>query len=157
MWMTRFLVRGAFVPSLAAGSRDDAIREMVAALAAAGAIEAVNADDIVAAILRREQLGSTGIGNGVAIPHSRHPSVDRLIGTLAVCKRPAGLAFDAIDGEPVYGMVLLVSPQDQPGPHLRALDSVVTAFRDGTLLPRLQACESADEMWELLSQDRETR
>src|SRR5436190_8796070 len=103
--MTRFLVRAAFVPSLAAGTRDEAIREMVAALASAGAIEAVNADDIVAAILRREQLGSTGIGNGVAIPHSRHPSVDRLIGTLAVCKRAGGLAFDAIDGEPVHVMV----------------------------------------------------
>lgn len=155
--MTRFLVRAAFVPSLAADTRDDAIREMVAALASAGAIERANVEDIVAAILRREQLGSTGIGNGVAIPHSRHPSVDKLIGTLAVCKQPGGLAFDAIDGEPVYGMVLLVSPQDQPGPHLRALDSVVQSFRDGTLLPRLRACETADQMWELLSQERDTR
>lgn len=157
MWMTRFLVRAAFVPSLTAETRDDAIREMVAALAAAGAVEAVNADDIVAAVLRREQLGSTGIGNGVAIPHSRHPSVDRLIGTLALTKRAGGLPFDAIDGEPVYGMVLLVSPQDQPGPHLRALDSVVCAFRDGTLLPRLRACETADQMWELVSEERESR
>lgn len=151
--MTRFLVRGAFVPSLAAGTRDDAIREMVAALASAGAIEAVNADDIVAAILRREQLGSTGIGNGVAIPHSRHPSVDRLVGTMAVCKRGGGLGFDAIDGEPVYVLVLLVSPQDQPGPHLRALDSVVQRFKDDTFMPRLRACETADQMWELLSEE----
>ncbi len=151
MWMTRFLVRPAFVPTLAATTRDDAIREMVAALAAAGAIEPTNADDITAAIFRREQLGSTGIGNGVAIPHSRHPSVDKLIGALGVYKRPGGLAFDAIDGEPVYAVVLLVSPQDQPGPHLRALDSVVTAFKDGTLLPRLQSCTTADDMWALLT------
>lgn len=151
MSMTRFLVRAALIPSLAAGTRDDAIREMVAALAASGAIEPANADDIVSAILRREQLGSTGIGNGLAIPHSRHPSVDKLIGTLAVCKRGEGLAFDAIDGEPVYVMVLLVSPQDQPGPHLRALDSVVCAFRDETLLPRLRGCQTAEEMWAVLS------
>jgi nitrogen PTS system EIIA component len=151
MEMTRFLVRAALIPSLAAATRDDAIREMVAALTAAGAVEPANADDIVAAIFRREQLGSTGIGNGLAIPHSRHPSVDRLIGTLGVCKRGEGLAFDAIDGEPVYVLVLLVSPQDQPGPHLRALDSVVCKFRDETVLPRLRACQTADDMWQLLS------
>ena len=149
--MSRFLVRAALVPSLAAATRDDAIREMVAALASAGAVEPANAADITAAILRREQLGSTGIGNGVAIPHSRHPSVDHLIGTLALCRSGVGLPFDAIDGEPVYVTVLLVSPQDQPGPHLRALDSVVQAFKDGTLLPRLRACETADQMWELLA------
>ena len=151
MWMSRFLVRGAFVPTLAAATRDDAIREMVAALASAGAVEPANAADITAAIFRREQLGSTGIGNGVAIPHSRHPSVDKLIGTMAVCKHPGGLAFDAIDGEPVYALVLLVSPQDQPGPHLRALDSVVQTFKDDSFLPRLRACETADQMWELLT------
>ena len=151
MGMTRFLVRGAVLPSLAAGTRDEAIREMVAALASAGAIEPVNADDIVAAILRREQLGTTGIGNGVAIPHSRHPSVDKLVGTIAVCRQAGGLAFDALDGEPVYVMVLLVSPQDQPGPHLRALDSVVQAFQNDGFMARLRACESADQLWAAVS------
>ncbi|MCU0703799.1 MAG: PTS sugar transporter subunit IIA [Fimbriiglobus sp.] len=149
--MNRFLVRTALLPTLAAGNRDDAIREMVASLAASGAVEASNADDIVAAIFRREQLGTTGIGNGLAIPHSRHPSVDRLVGTLAVVRHPAGVDFSSHDGEPVYAIVLIVSPQDQPGPHLRALDSVVTAFRDDTLLPRLRACQTADELWAVLS------
>jgi PTS system nitrogen regulatory IIA component len=147
MEMTRFLVRPAVRPALAAGTRDEAIRELVASLAAAGAIEPANADDIVAAILRREQLGTTGIGNGVAIPHSRHPSVDRLVGTLGVCKGAGGLGFDALDGEPVFVVVLLVSPQDQPGPHLRALDSVVQAFQHDGLLARLRGCETADQVW----------
>lgn len=153
MRMSRFIVRAAVVPSLAAATRDDAIRELVAALTAANAVEPANADDIVAAILRREQLGSTGIGNGLAIPHSRHPSVDHLIGTVGLCKRGEGLGFDAIDGEPVYAVVLLVSPQDQPGPHLRALDSVVSRFRDESFLPRLRACETADQMWDILSEE----
>lgn len=146
----RFLVRPALVPTLAAATRDDAIREMVAALASVGAIEPANAEDIIAAIFRREHLGSTGIGNGVAIPHSRHPSVDKLTGTLAVYRGEGGMEFAALDGEPVYVLVMLVSPQDQPGPHLRALDSVVQAFRDGTLLPQLMACETADQMWDVL-------
>jgi PTS system fructose-specific IIA component/PTS system nitrogen regulatory IIA component len=151
MEMTRFLVRTAVLPSLAAGTRDDAIREMVASLAAAGAIEPASTDDIVAAVLRREQLGTTGIGNGLAIPHSRHPSVDRLIGTLGVCKRGGGIEFNSHDGQPVYAMVLIISPQDQPGPHLRALDSVVAAFRDESLLPRLQSCQTADDVWAVLT------
>jgi nitrogen PTS system EIIA component len=151
MSMTRFLVRTAVIPSLAAGTRDDAIREMVAALAAAGAIEPANADDIVAAVLRREQLGTTGIGNGLAIPHSRHPSVDKLIGTLGVTKRAGGIEFNSHDGQPVYALVLIISPQDQPGPHLRALDSVVAAFRDESLLTRLQACQTADDVWAVLT------
>lgn len=151
MSMTRFLVPKALIPSLAAHTRDDAIREMVASLAAAGAIEPQNADDIAAAVFRREHLGTTGIGNGLAIPHSRHPSVDKLIGTLAVYKGPAGIEFNSHDGQPVYALVLIISPQDQPGPHLRALDSVVAAFRDETLLSRLQSCQTADDMWAVLT------
>jgi PTS system fructose-specific IIA component/PTS system nitrogen regulatory IIA component len=151
MSMTRFLVRPALLPSLAAETRDDAIREMVAALAGCGAVEPSQADDIAAAIFRREQLGTTGIGNELAIPHSRHPSVDKLIGTLAVTKRAGGIEFNSHDGEPVYAMVLIISPQDQPRPHLQALDSVVAAFRDGTLMPRLKGCQTADEMWEALT------
>ena len=152
MSMTRFLVRKALIPSLVADTRDEAIREMVASLADAGAIERQNAGAIADAIFRREQLGTTGIGNGLAIPHSRHPSVDVLIGTLAVFKGPAGIEFNSHDGQPVFALVLIISPQDQPGPHLRALDSVVAAFRDETLIPRLQSCQTADDMWAVLTQ-----
>lgn len=151
MSMTRFLVRKALIPTLAAATRDDAIREMVAALADAGAIQRANADDIAAAIFRREQLGTTGIGNGLAIPHSRHPSVDKLIGTLAVYKGAGGIEFNSHDGQPVYALVLIISPQDQPRPHLQALDSVVAAFRDETLMPRLAGCQTADDVWAVLT------
>lgn len=151
MRMTQFLMRQAVIPSLTAATRDEAITEMVTALQVAGAFDPANRSDVVAAVLRREQLGSTGIGRGIAIPHSRHGSVSQLVGGLAICRRPEGLAFDAIDGEPVYILVLLVSPQDQPGHHLRALDSVVQTFRDDAMLTRLRACETADEMWAMLS------
>ena len=67
---------------------------------------------------KREMLGSTGIGRGVAIPHTKHASVERLLGTMAVSQ--AGVAFDSLDGEPVFIFVLLISPQDRPGDHLRA-------------------------------------
>jgi nitrogen PTS system EIIA component len=151
MRITQFLKRAAVIPALTAATRDAAIAEMVAALQAAGAFDPASTPDIVAAVHRREQLGSTGIGRGIAIPHSRHSSVSQLVGGLGVCRRPEGIGFDAIDGEPVFVLVLLISPQDQPGQHLRALDSVVQTFKDDGFLGRLRECPSADEMWALLS------
>jgi len=154
MRMTQFLMRQAVIPSLTASTRDGAITEMVTALQAAGAFDPASLPDVVAAVLRREQLGSTGIGRGIAIPHSRHSSVSELVGALAITRRPEGLAFDAIDGEPVYVLVLLVSPQDQPGHHLRALDSVVQMFKDDGVLTRLRGCETAEEIWAILGGER---
>ncbi len=147
MRFTNFLKRGAILPDLTAGTREEAIAEMVAALHAAGALDDASRADVTAAVLRREQLGSTGIGRGIAIPHSRHASASALVGGLAVSRRPAGITFDAIDGEPVFVLVLLVSPQDKPGEHLRALDCVVQTFKDDATLAKLRGCKTADEMW----------
>ena len=74
--------------------------------------------------------------------------MDRLIGTLALAQD--GLPFDSLDGEPVYVFVLLVSPQDRPGDHLRALEAVVRTMRDEDFVRRLRACQTADEIWTLL-------
>jgi len=76
-------------------------------------------EGIVRAILKRELLGSTGIGRGVALPHCKHSPLERVIGTVGVSR--GGVAFDSLDGEPVHVFVLLVSPQDRVGDHLRAL------------------------------------
>jgi mannitol/fructose-specific phosphotransferase system IIA component (Ntr-type) len=161
MRLTNFLVRDAIIPDLGipagtdardpaavAAVKQRAISEMVAALHAAGHFRDDDLNDIVKAVMRREQLGTTGIGHGIAIPHSRHPSVDRLIGTLAVARD--GLPFESLDGEPVYVFVLLVSPQDQPGVHLRALEAVVRAMRDENFVRQLRGCHTRDEIWALL-------
>ena len=121
-------------PLTVRGIKEAVIREMVESLHCAGYFRDADLGDIVRAVMRREQLGTTGIGRHIAIPHSRHASVDRLIGTLA--KSDTGLPFDSLDGEPVYVFVLLVSPQDRPGDHLRALEAVVRTFRnEGQFVP----------------------
>ena len=122
MRMSDFVVRDAIVPDLTATNKEGVIREMVESLRAAGQFRGRDPEDIVRAILKRELLGSTGIGRGVAIPHTKHNSVERLIGTVAVSNK--GVAFDSLDGEPVHVFVLLISPQDRPGDHLRALENV---------------------------------
>ena len=103
---------------------------------------------MVKAILKRELLGSTGIGRGVAIPHTKHNSVDRLIGTVALSK--AGIPFDSLDGEPVFVFFLLISPQDRPGDHLRALENVSRCLRDDGFVRALRQATNRDAIWELL-------
>ena len=80
MRMSDFVVRDAIIPDLAAVNKEGVIREMAASLRAAGGFREGDLEDVVRAILKRELLGSTGIGRGVAIPHTKHSSVDRLIG-----------------------------------------------------------------------------
>jgi PTS system fructose-specific IIA component/PTS system nitrogen regulatory IIA component len=149
MPMTDFVVRDAIIPALTATSKEAVIREIVESLSSTGNIPRDVADDIVRAILKREQLGSTGIGRGIAIPHTKHASVDRLTGTVALSK--SGVAFDSIDGEPVFVFVLLVSPQDRPGDHLRALENVVRTMRDDAFVKALREADSRDAVWKLLS------
>jgi len=148
--MSDFVVREAIVPSLTATTKEGVIREIVESLRATGYFQGGEADDIVRAILKREQLGSTGIGRSIAIPHTKHAGVDRLIGTVALSQ--AGVNFDSIDGEPVHVFVLLVSPQDRPGDHLRALENVVRNMRDDHFVKALREAGSRDEVWRLLDE-----
>lgn len=150
MAMSDFVVREAILPSLTANTKDAVIREIVDSLRATGHVPAEVAEEIVRAIVKREQLGSTGIGRGIAIPHAKHPSVDRLTGAVALSK--PGVPFESIDGEPVYVFVLLVSPQDRPGDHLRALENVVRHMRDDNFVKSLREATTRDDVWKLLEE-----
>ena len=148
MRMSDFVVRDAIVPDLPATNKEGVIREMVEALRAAGQFRGADLEDIIRAILKREFLGSTGIGRGVAIPHTKHNSVERLIGTVALSNK--GIAFDSLDGEPVHVFVLLISPQDRPGDHLRALENVSRSLRDDNFVRALRAATTREEIIALL-------
>lgn len=148
MRMSEFVVRDAILPSLTATTKEGVIRAMVESLRDAGQFKGADTEDIVRAILKRELLGSTGIGRGVAIPHTKHGGVDRLVGTLAVS--PTGVAFESLDGEPVYIFVLLISPQDRPGDHLRALENVSRCLRDDGFVKALRATTTREEICALL-------
>jgi PTS system nitrogen regulatory IIA component len=150
MRMSNFIVRDAIIPALASTTKVGVIEEMVRGLHAAGYFRDGDVPEIVKSVLRREQLGSTGIGRHIAIPHSKYAGVDRLIGTLALSE--AGVPFESIDGEPVYVFVLLVSPQDRPGDHLRALENVVRTMKDDEFVKRLRQAKTKDDVWRLLDE-----
>src|SRR5947209_2700283 len=97
MKLTDFVNAAAIVPDLRATTKEASIRAMVESLVTAGTIKKDDQEGIIAAILKREELGSTGIGHGVAVPHTKHPSVDRLVATVALSK--TGVDFAGLDGE----------------------------------------------------------
>ena len=148
--MKHFLVRDALVPALAATTKEGAIRELVGSLQQAGYFQPAEVEAVVGEVLRREGLGSTGIGRGVAIPHSRHAGLPRLIGTLGLA--PAGIPFDSIDGQNVRLVFLLVSRPDQPGPHLHALETIVRVSESDEFLDRLAGCKTKDEIWAIIEE-----
>lgn len=149
MRMSDFVVRDSITPSLTQTNKDGVIREMVESLRRAGYFPGSEPEDIVKQIMKRETLGSTGIGRGVAIPHTKHTSVDKLVGSVAVSK--GGVAFDSLDGEPVHVLVMLISPQDRPGDHLRALENVSRSLKDDGFVRALRGAQTRDEIWTLLT------
>jgi PTS system nitrogen regulatory IIA component len=149
MRMSDFVVRDSISAGLANASKEGVIREMVENLRAAGFFKGSEPEDIVKQIMKRELLGSTGIGRGVAIPHTKHTSVDRLVGTIAVSR--TGVAFESLDGEPVHVLVMLISPQDRPGDHLRALENVSRTLKDDAFVKALREAPSRDAIWALLT------
>jgi PTS system fructose-specific IIA component/PTS system nitrogen regulatory IIA component len=145
-----FVNAGAIRADLAAEDKEGVIQELVAALVEAGAIRSDEKESIVKAIMKREELGSTGIGRGVAVPHTKHPSVDQLVGTVGVSGE--GVDFNSLDGEKVQLFFLLISPPDRPGDHLRALENISRQLRDDTFCRFLKQSKSAEDIQQLLEE-----
>lgn len=148
MKLSEFVVEEAILPDLQVGSKEQAIRALVGSLKTSGKISADDEDKIVAAIMTREELGSTGIGRGVAVPHTKHASVDSLIATVGLC--PGGLDFSSLDGEDVYIIFLLVSPPDRPGDHLRALEAITRHLKRDEFCRFLKQTKNRADVMELL-------
>jgi len=145
-----FVSADAIRAELESEDKEGVIREMVSALLEAGQVSEDDYESIVKAILKREELGSTGIGRGVAVPHTKHPSVQRLIGSVGVSRE--GVDFNSLDGEKVQLFFLLISPPDRPGDHLRALENISRQLRDDTFCKFLKESKSSEAILQLLEE-----
>ncbi|MFZ4636936.1 MAG: PTS sugar transporter subunit IIA [Pirellulales bacterium] len=150
MKFSDFVASEAIRSHVHADSKEGVVREMAQSLVDAGKIAAADLEGIVKAILKREELGSTGIGRGVAVPHTKHPSVSKLVGTVAVSQE--GIDFQSLDGEPVQLFFLLVSPPDRPGDHLRALENISRQLRDESFCRLLKAAKEPVDIQHLLAE-----
>ena len=126
MKIVEFLNEKAIAADMKATTKEQALRELVEVLAKAEGIK--NPSELVKVLMGREALGSTGIGQGVGIPHAKTNSVKKLVAALGIC--PQGVDFDALDGEPVHIFFLLVAPEDSAGPHLKGLARISRLLKD---------------------------
>ena len=145
-----FIVKDAIVPELKAKSRDGVIRELVEALAAAGAVAAADVDTICKAILDRERHGSTGFGKGVAVPHGKLACVKTRIG--AIGRSTVGVDFSALDQAPVFSVVLLLSPPDNPDGHLHAMENIFRNLQQDHFRRFLRQASSRKDIVELIEE-----
>ncbi|MDX2035542.1 MAG: PTS sugar transporter subunit IIA [Isosphaeraceae bacterium] len=150
MKLLDFVDRDAIVVDLQASTKEETIREIVLSLQKAGRISEGDVESVIRAILGREELGSTGIGQGVAVPHTRHPTVAKLVGTVALSRK--GVEFAALDGEPVNILFLLISPPSQPGDHLRALENVSRHLKDDEFVKFLRQAKSREAVVDVLEE-----
>jgi len=145
-----FVSRDAIRTSIDVDDKEQVIQAMATALLEVGKISEDQVGSIVDAVLKREALGRTGIGRGVAVPHTKHPSVSELVGTVAVSED--GVDFDSLDGEKVHLLFLLISPPDRPGDHLRALENISRQLRDDTFCRFLKQSKTPKDVWQLLEE-----
>ena len=123
-----FLHERAIVCDLKSQTKEGVIGELVELLVRSGEVKEKEMGEILAILKNREALGSTGIGQGVAIPHGKSNAVSHLIGAFGVSK--IGVDFGSLDGSPAHIFFLLMAPEDSAGPHLKALARISRLLKD---------------------------
>lgn len=140
----------AVLPNLRSTSKKQALQEL--AKAAAG-LTGQDERSIFDVLLERERLGTTGVGNGIAIPHGKLPGLRQLYGIFARLDRP--IDFEAIDEQPVDLIFLLLAPEGAGADHLKALARVSRQLRNGTYCDKLRGSDNRDALYALLTEPAE--
>ena len=136
------LVRDAVILDVESGAKEGLLAEMARALAKS--VPALDPDRLLEVLMEREALQSTGIGEGVAIPHGKIAGLETLVASFARCRE--GLDFDSIDGQPTQLFFLLVVPEHSGGAHLKALARISRFFRDSEFRDKLVQAESVESV-----------
>ena len=153
MKLSEFLDEKNIVPDLKARDKIGVLREMAEAVAVAEST--IDTDELVKVLVERERLGTTGIGDGVAIPHGKLPGLDRPIVSFARCAHD--LDFESMDGKPVHLFFLLVAPENCSGIHLQVLARIARILKNTSLRQRLMEGTSTQELYEaIVAADEET-
>ena len=133
-------------------SKDKIIEELVDCLEVGDAIS--DRDKVLQAVLEREKIMSTGIGDGIAIPHGKSDAVSQLSAALGIHKR--GVDFDALDGEPAFVFFLLVSPANVSGPHIKALARISRMLKNDSFKKRLIEADSSDAILGIIAEEEQS-
>ncbi len=139
------------IAELSSSDRNGVIRELVQALADGGLLDSASVDSIVRSIITRERTrGTTGFGKGVAVPHAKVAGISRVVASVG--RSPAGIDFSSLDGQPVHIVFLIVSPEEQPDEHLRAMDLVFRHLQQERFRKFMLQSDSNDKVYDLLKE-----
>jgi PTS system nitrogen regulatory IIA component len=155
MQIMEFLSKKAIVTDIKSNKKEDVIRELVDALINSGDVEKRDRNKLIDALMARESLGSTAIGQGIAIPHAKCDCADKLVAAFGLSKK--GVDFDSLDGEPAHIFFLLVAPQDSAGPHLKALARISRLLKDKYFRDNLRTCEDDKAVIKIITQEDEKK
>jgi fructose-specific phosphotransferase system IIA component len=155
MQIMDFLSKKAIVTNIQSSKKEDVIKELVDALINAGDIEKRCRNKLIDSLMAREALGSTAIGQGIAIPHAKSDCVKNLVAAFGLSKK--GVDFDSLDGEMAYIFFLLVAPQDSAGPHLKALARISRLLKDKYFRDTLRSCEDDKAVIKIIVQEDEKK
>ncbi len=145
-----FVCFKAIVPELRAGDRDGVIAELVTALKKAGELVGCNSKEVTRAVIKRENEASTGMGKGVAVPHIKHKAIKKVVAAIGQSSR--GIDFSSLDNQPVYSVILLISPVDDPDKHLEVMEKVFRYLQQEKFRKFLRQSHNAEQIIELLKE-----
>lgn len=151
MKITDILDKSRIIPQVLSKSKEGILRELVQVMVKGE--EGVDEGRILEILLERENLGSTGIGDGVAIPHGKSKEVRRLLASFG--RSMGGMDFQSMDGKPTYLFFLLVAPENSAGIHLKALAQISRLMKDGQFRKNLMDAQTADEIYTLFREEDE--
>jgi PTS system nitrogen regulatory IIA component len=152
MKILELLDKRMIIPQLVSTSKEGVLRELVRAIAQGE--KQVDENRLMEILLERESLGSTGIGDGVAIPHGKSKNAKRLLASFG--RSLAGMDFQSMDGKPTHLFFLLVAPENSAGIHLKALARISRLMKENVFRKRLMDASSADEIYSLFAAEDET-
>ncbi len=149
MKITELLSADMVVPEVGGNTKPQVLRELARPLASK--YRDLDLNVITAVLAERERLGSTAIGDGIAIPHGKMPGVMQIVGTFG--RHRNGVDFESLDGKPTHLFFVLIAPEDSTSQHLKALARVSRLFKDASFRERLLIAKDAEELFQLIVEE----
>jgi len=148
MALADLIAQNSVLPALKANSKKQLLQELAVK---ASEVTGLAEREVFDVILQRERLGSTGVGNGIAIPHGKLASLDKIVGVFARLDQPVD--FEALDDQPVDLVFLLLAPEGAGADHLKALSRIARVMRDSDMVTKLRATDNAASLHAFLTEE----
>jgi mannitol/fructose-specific phosphotransferase system IIA component (Ntr-type) len=150
MKITNFITKDTIVYELSSKEKKDVIKELIQVIKYAHRAERFSVGEAMEVIMQREKLGSTGLGGGVAVPHAKLERISQVLGAFGRSSR--GIEFDALDGEPVYLVFLILTPAKSSGSYLWALQKIMQAIKQPNFCKFLRNAKNVKEIFEIFKE-----